>query len=487
MMTLVTSNIQEKRRLRKGLWFERVMAMIALANYILVLLDLSYIPFRNFYLKYFPQITVWYGETFKGIEPERFTVDYLETAKELNSLVAEYSLNSPEVEEQLQELQMLSVVMINDNPFEIANKTGTLEQIKAQMRERVGVDSSTEAFETFWNVEYLRQAGWSDSWQFFQTEIQPLMETNYYRKLDITGRPVDLFWVIDQPFVIIFGVEFLLRTFYLSRRYKGTSWIQTMVWRWYDVLLLLPFWRWLRCIPVSIRLAQADIFNVMVLVRRLRRDAIANFATELTEIVVIQVIDQAEAVIEDGSVARWLTTSNRYVDINGIDEVGLIAKRLNTVLVEDVLPAVKPELDALISHSVGNVLHSVPLYSGVTWLPGAKEASNRLTQNLVETTTQNIYGALQSALKDDQGGALTQALIQSFLENLRTGMRQQDTLNELQYLLVALLDEVKVNFVQRIEASDIVDMDAKTKRIYELTNKVGTGNSPMQAVRDRPS
>jgi hypothetical protein len=214
-----------------------------------------------------------------------------------------------------------------------------------------------------------------------------------------------------------------------------------------------------------------------VLVRRLKRDFITNFAHELTEIVVVQVIDQAQTLLEEGAVSQWLLASNqRYVDINGINEVALIAKRLNIVLVEQVLPAIKPELDALLQHSVSNALNAVPLYNGVTGLPGAKDLSDRLTHQLVANVSQNLYGALQSSLNDDKGGALMQALVTSLSENLRTELRQKDTLDELQYLLVALLDEVKVNYIQRVEAHDIHDLEEKTKRIYELTHRTQTGD-----------
>jgi hypothetical protein len=37
--------------------------------------------------------------------------------------------------------------MIDENPFQVANKSGTLELIKLKMRDRVGTESSTEAFD----------------------------------------------------------------------------------------------------------------------------------------------------------------------------------------------------------------------------------------------------------------------------------------------------------------------------------------------------
>ena len=45
--------------------------------------------------------------------------------------------------------------MVNTNPFQSVNKSGTLERIKEDLREQVNMTSAQEAFETFWTVEYL--------------------------------------------------------------------------------------------------------------------------------------------------------------------------------------------------------------------------------------------------------------------------------------------------------------------------------------------
>ena len=62
----------------------------------------------------------------------------------------------------------------------------------------------------------------------------------------------------------MFGAEFLARTFYLTRRYRDRNlkWPDAMLWRWYDVLLLIPVWQWLRIIPVAIRLDQANLIKL---------------------------------------------------------------------------------------------------------------------------------------------------------------------------------------------------------------------------------
>lgn len=446
------------------------MATIALVNLGLVVFDASYIPFRDLYLRYIPGFTQWYGEQFKGIEPERFTVAYLQEIDALENQVVATGLNSPEVRSQLATLRDLSTAMIDENPFQTAEKSGTLEKIKNRLREQTDVESSKTAFNTFWSPDYLNQAGWNESIEFFNAEVVPLLETNYYRNIGENGHPINDFWRIDRWFIALFAVEFLTRTFYLSRRYKGTSWLEAMIWRWFDVFLLLPFWQWLRVIPVSFRVGQTDIFHLSSLIRRIKRAFVTNFAFELTEIVVVQIIDQAQTLLESGDAARWLLDSNRrYVDLNGVDEVALIAQRLTSVLVDQVLPDIKPELDALLQHSVNRALAQVPLYQGITALPGAKELSDRFTRQLISEISQNTYTALQSSMKDEQGAALTQQVVQKFGSSFQTEIRRQHTIDEIQFLLAALLDEIKVNYVQQLETSDIEQLTAKTQRIYEIT------------------
>jgi len=63
-------------RRRVNLWFERVMAILALVNLLLVIGDLTYIRFRDQYLRILPEVTEWYGETYKGIEPHPETTAY---------------------------------------------------------------------------------------------------------------------------------------------------------------------------------------------------------------------------------------------------------------------------------------------------------------------------------------------------------------------------------------------------------------------------
>jgi hypothetical protein len=457
------------RRKYRTLWFERVMALLALANLGFVLFDLSYIPWRDFYLKHLPQFTVWYGAQVKGIEPHQITTAYLAAVQQLENQVALTGVQSPEVNQQLLNLQTRSAELVDENPFDAANKTGTLERIKNRMRDRVGTDSSKQAFSTFWSQDYLSRAGWNSSIEFFQREIQPLIATNYYRNIGENGEPIDLFWKIDRWFVGIFAVEFLVRTLYLSRRYKRTTWLDAVIWRCYDLLLLIPFWRWLRIIPVVIRLDQSKLINVQPINNRVVRTLISSVAVELTEIVMIRVIDQTQDLIREGNVTRWLLQPNRYIDLNGVNEVEAIAKHLTNIVVYNVLPRIRPEVEALLHHSLTQALNSSPLYAGLQKLPGASGVSQQLTQQLVSDISQTAYQAIRTSLEDETGTVLTQQLVQRLGEVFTQELKQNHALEEIEALTVAWLDEVKVNYVKRLEAEDYETLMQQKKRIYEIT------------------
>lgn len=446
------------------------MALLALSNLVLVLFDLSYIPWRNFYLTYFPQLTQWYGFHIKGIEPHRTTATYLAAVQQLENQVALTGVQSPEVQQQLLNLQTLSVEMVDENPFEAAGKSGTLERIKNRMRDQVGVDSSKDAFRQFWSQDYLSRQGWNQSIDFFQQEIQPLIATNYYRGINENGAPIDRFWQIDLPFTVLFAVEFLARTLYLSRKYHYTSWLDAAVWRCYDLLLILPFWRWLRVIPVAIRLDQAKLVKLHHLNYRIVRTAISSIAVELTEMVVLRILDQTQELIQRGEISRWLLQPNRYIDINGVNEIEAISKHLVGVLVDQVLPRLQPEIEAILQHSVTQVLNSSPVYTGLQRLPGMSQVTQQLTQQIITDVTQNTYQAVRSALEDEKGAVLMGQLVSRFTEVFGSELKQNQTLDEIEALSVALLEEVKINYVERLKAEDDEQLQAKRQQIYRISS-----------------
>ena len=346
------------------------MVALATANLLLVLFDLSYIRFRDQYLRVLPEPTTWYGEVFKGIEPHRVTEAYLDEVDELQQILESEGLESPEARRQLAVLRQSSVSLVDEDPFAVANKSGTLERIKKEIRDRTGREnSSKDAFQMFWSAAYLEQ-GWSEELAFFDAQVRPRIKTNYWRGIGFNGLPTDRFWIIDLPFIALFAVEFLGRTLYLSRRHANTTWLDAMLWRIYDAPLFLPFWRWLRVIPVVVRSNQAQLSHLDPIQSRLNRILISQFAVELTEVVFLRMIDQVQSLIKEGQISRWvfeLTSQRGYIDLNDVNEVQTIAQKISDIIVNKVLPEIKPEIDAVLSHSVTGALAQAP---AAKWVEG---------------------------------------------------------------------------------------------------------------------
>lgn len=445
------------------------MAIAATVNLGLVLFDLSYVKGRDFYLRKIPGLTQVY-DPIKGIEPHRETQNYLNTVNDITEQVSQTGLQSPQAENLLAQMRRLSVEMIDTNPFEVANKTGTLEKIKNRMRDRIGKESAREAFSIFWSQAYLSEAGWQQEIDFFNQTIQPLIETNYYRHIGENGEFVDDFWRIDLPFVALFGLEFLARTFYISRRHTGIRWIDAMLWRWYDILLLLPFWRWLRVIPVTIRLNQAKLLDLEPVRQQITQGFVANFAEELTEVVVIRVLNQIQGSIERGEVTRWLFQSeNRrpYIDINNVNEVEAIAGMLVQLTVYQVLPKIQPDIVAILRHNIESVLNQSPIYRGVQNLPGLGNMGGQMTEQLATSVTQTVYNALVAACEDPVGAKLSSQLVQHFNEALGSQVQKKQTLEEIQALLRDLLEEVKLNYVKRLAQEDVEQVMEQTRQLRQ--------------------
>ena len=457
------------------LWFERLLVAIATVNLALVAFDLSYIRFRDLYLKTLPGPTVWYGETFKGIEPHRTTEAYLKEVDALKVTLESEGLNSDAADRQLAALRLGSVDLVDENPFAVANKSGTLERIKQEVRDRTDQEnSSKEAFRTFWSQSYL-ESGWSEELDFFDEELRPLIATNYWRSIGFDGLPTDRFWLIDIGFVALFASEFLVRTYFLSRRHANTTWFDAMLWRIYDVPLFLPFWRWLRVVPVVVRSNRAQLSHLDPILSRLNRVLISQFAVELTEVVFLRAIDQTQNMIKEGQLSRWffeLTSgSENYIDLNDVDEVKTIAERLTHIVVNKVLPEIKPELDAVLRHTATGAISQAPAYQGLSILPGFTNVSEQITQQISAEVSKNLYGSLQQALADEKGAALMGKLVESFGHHLRNEVQEGNTLSELQELINDFLEEVKVNYVERIAENDVETREANTYRLYSATQK----------------
>jgi hypothetical protein len=487
--------VNPKRRPKTNLWFERFMAMLAVANYLLVLFDLTYIPLRDFWqqgrVQLFiklgtfereipnepvilprPPLTLWY-DWVKGIEPHRDTAAYLKQVEQLESEIAGTQLQSPQIRAILDNLRSQSEEMIETNPFQVANKTGTLEKIKNTMRRHVfesEAASSKEAFEQFWSIENLDEGRYRPELDFFNQEVRPLMATNYYRPMGESGEPVDNFGLLDFPFFLIFALEFVGRTWFISRRHTGVSWFDATTWRWYDIFLLLPVLRWLRIIPVVIRLNQARFIDLHKIQRQTSQGFVAGIAEDVTEVVVVNVLNQVQASIREGEIAKLLAqgTQKTYIDLNDVNETAEILKLLINTLVYQVMPTIKPDVEALLQYSIEKAIGQTPVYQSAKFLPGLEQLEQNLTKQLVEKLYDGVHEGLKGLTQSDpQFDALFQRLTDNLVKSLGSEVQAQQSIDRLEYLLTALIEEVKVNYIQRLSQEDVEQLLDQTRQLRE--------------------
>lgn len=504
-----------KRQKKKNKWvirFEQVMAFIALFNLGLVFIDISYIPFRNFYLsefrlfvqglnyipqsefikEYTPILNRGYQQIpksflkqapllaqgydyVKGIKANPETEQYLKTVKSLEQQVTNTGLQSTQTQRILEDLRQQSVQMIQNNPFEVANKTGTLETIKDRMREQIGVQSAQKAFQEFWTAEYLVANDYQKQLQFFNNQVGNLIATNYLRGIDTnTGDYIDRFWILDLPFVILFAIEFSVRTYLIHRRHIGLRWIDGMMWRWYDVFLFLPVFRWLRVIPVTARVDQSDLINLESVKRQISQGFVASIAEDITEIVFVRLVNQLQGSIRRGDLRRVISEANerKYIDLNDTNEVAELSKLFVQLTVYQVLPKIRPDIEAIVRHNVRKVLETSPAFQGMRRVPGLERFEDQLTEQFVTVLYQIIYDAIIGALEEDpEAEKLLEELGTNLTQALTDEMQGKQTLDRMQSLLLDLLEEVKVNYVERLSEEDVEELLEQTRRLRQASNK----------------
>lgn len=474
------------------------MALIAVINLTIVMFDLTYVPLRDFWLS--GRVTIgkintayvqYQGikldvlpenvsqfitqyDVVKGIIPNRDTEEYLARVERLEQELLVNGVESPTANALLGDLRRRSIEIIQVDPFAEANKTGNLERIKNRMRSHLSnPDNSAKiAFWRFWTPANFENRV-AEELAFFNTEIEPLFRTNYYRVIGENGGYVDYFGLIDFPFGVIFALEFLVRSWIISRRRVGVSWLDAMLWRWYDIFFLLPFWRWLRVIPVTVRLSQARLINLISIQRQISQGLVAGIAEDVTEVVIIRLINQIQASIRNGDINRFLSqsTTSTYIDINNTNETAEILRILAKVLADRVLPAIQPEAENLLQYSVDKALKQSPAYRGIKVLPGGDRTLTNLSHQLVSQSYTAFSTALQAALEEDeQFDRLLDSLANNFGKSISSELQAQQSINKIERLLIDLLEEIKINYVERLSQEDIEDILEQTRSLRKIAN-----------------
>lgn len=494
-----TSRSGARRKRGWSLLYERGAALIALANFGLVLFDLSYVPWRDFWLQ--GRIELYWLRAFgvnqtitlsvpilstqsdtspvtrlydpvKAIQPNATTQNYLDRVDELQQVMRAEGLNSQAARQILFDLRVQSNRILDTDPFRSVNKSGRLVQIENRMLALIPnpFNSAQESFERFWTVDYLTAAPEGAGLDFFGSQIRPLLEINYARPISETGEYVDYFPLLDAGFVAFFFLEFLLRTYFISRRHVSVTWRDAMLWRWSDVFLFVPFWRFLRVIPVFTRLGDARLFDIGRVQSQVSRGIVATVGEDLAEVVVIQVLNQLQVSVQRGDLRRVLPRPGQnktYIDLNNVNEVEAISNILIQILAYRVIPTIQPDLKALLRYNLDSMLKQVPALQRLEGMPGFADWSTQVSERLADELVGSLYTGLIGSLEDPVGRELSGRVAQNFSQSFMSELGQRRALEEIRDLLVDLLEEVKINYIERTTQEDVEDLLEQTRRLRQ--------------------
>ncbi|MFQ4134849.1 hypothetical protein PGN35_000860 [Nodosilinea sp. PGN35] len=434
---------------------ERVIAIIALINFGLVIFDLTYLNLRPVYRQYFAAVTHIY-DPLKGIQAHPQTARYQAQVERLAGQLNQADLRSPEVTASLADLQTLSEPLVSEPAFAQPHGSYALATLQQLLQARTGQASTQEALTQFWSVSYLEQRGWQSELEFWDSQIQPFFRANYYRTVNRWGTPTDYFWLLDLPFVLIFAVDIGARIVATRRRHPALTWGEATLRRWYDLLLILPFWRAWRILPVVLRLYQVDVLNLDPVQAEAQRGVIVTVGADIAGISGIAIIEQLQDAIRQGELLNWIALIDPVVDSSGNivaeEEMTAIAHRLYQVGIDSILPQVQPDIEDLVQHSIAKTLEQMPGYPHIKHLPGLGQVSAQV-QLLSQSVAQNLYRSLASSLLDAEGTAITTRLQHHLREAIAAELSQHNTRHEIEDRLVSALDKFKYKYVKGLTES----------------------------------
>ncbi|AFZ45636.1 hypothetical protein PCC7418_3525 [Halothece sp. PCC 7418] len=437
---------------RTTAWWEKATAIFALFSLLISFFNLTYVPMRDVYLHYFPAIVEHY-DPLKGITPHPFTKDYLETVDQLDHELSEQPDFGGKTQPLLNTLSKKSEEMIENNPFLIAGKFGTFARIKRLIREHTGEVTAKEGLRQFWSPENFQTNGKAEL-NYFQEKIAPLLSTNYYREVDDYGRFIDDFWRIDLIFIVFFALELATRTTIITYRTQGINWFDALLRRWYDWFLLLPFWRWLRIIPVLTRLHTSKVIDFERILSQITYEPAAYLSDRVSQYLLVRIINQARNSVVEGEAANFLLNPQPYLKVSDANKVEILTDRLLALTIYKVLPQVQPDVEALLHYALRGAFLESDFYQNLQQVPGIENLPDEWLENLSNQLAKSSVKVLVSSYEDAEGQALFDKLSTDFKAALKEELKHKETLAEIETLLGELLEEVKINYIKKSEETD---------------------------------
>ncbi|BEV35840.1 hypothetical protein CREGCYN_06520 [Synechococcus sp. M16CYN] len=453
---------------------------MATLNLAWVTVDLSYIPLRNFWLQrnLHPESSIsfmvplpWLSDitlvldSLKGIEPHRETQTYLDGFERLDkALQTDSTFSSAITIALLRQQQDLTGDLVSPRPFASFSNTRALDELRNRLRIRTGLDSAKDAAEALLSTRHLKQNNWMQERQFWNQQILPLVEINYWRSIDEKGQPTDLSWRVDTPFQLLFLLDIVIRCLRWKRRHPTLHWRDALLRRWIDLPMLLPFARWLRVIPVTERLSNAGLIQLEPIRAVISRGVVTLLAVELFEVITLYVVDALQQLIRSPQLSEQVRRIRVHQnnDRNGNHKLVELMRLWLPLLLTKVGPALRPQLVALISHmlhrSLGRGVMPKPLRRVGEPQTAEAQLSRQLAISVVDSVLDLSRGAGNRIGQRDQVlEDLGTDVLDRLWEELATILDQGTVLERSQDLLISFLEDFKHYGFHRLRNQDDIN------------------------------
>ena len=270
------------------------------------------------------------------------------------------------------------------------------------------------------------------------------------RRLGPGGEPVDLFWLVDLPFLLIFAAELFARWAAAVRRRSFARWWLYPLVHWYDVLGIVPaqqfrVFRLFRLVSIYLRLKRSEVVSV-------GDDAVSRgvawladaVSEEVTDRVSLRVLELAQQEVRAGALAQV----TRQALLPRRDEVrDQVVERLAAVLSD---PELHERLGSFLRVNLDRAVDASPALRRVP-LPDAVLAP--LVRTVGEVVYDSIVETLTASLASDEGRQALSAVVDEVMEAFSETLGHGEIERLVEATVLDLLEEMKASVGVRRWAS----------------------------------
>ena len=217
---------------------------------------------------------------------------------------------------------------------------------------------------------------------------------------------------------------------------------------WYDALMFIPLWRWLRILPAIVRIHKSGLFDLERVVAQITHEPTAYIFHRASMFLIVRLLNQSQEAINSGAIASLLSSSTTKEQVGEADKIDKIVDRLIGLTIYKVLPEVQPDLEDLLRHSLKGALKETDVYQTLRAIPGITNLPQDAIDRLADYLAQAAYNVLINSYTDAKGKVIFDRLSNNFSSNLKQQLQDKATQNEIQILLSDLLEEWKLNYAK---------------------------------------